>query len=192
MKGAGSALHGSLPRRYARALIQIAQEEGGAGQVEAFGRALEETRNVLEHSVSGPTFLKVLADDTLDADERLAAVAEIADQMGVPVLFKNFLLLLVRKERIGLLPQIAREYQRFQDEILGIVRVEVVTPTSPEGGMLERVGAVLSQKLRKKILTRGEADPDLIGGLVLRVDHVVYDGSIRRELEKIKENILRS
>jgi F-type H+-transporting ATPase subunit delta len=115
----------------------------------------------------------------------------LSDKTGAMPLFKNFLCLLVRKERIGLLAGIAREYRRFQDEILGIVRVTVVTSSPPEAALLQKVETLLSAKLKKKVVSTGQTNPDLIGGLVLRVDHTVYDGSIKSELEKIKETILR-
>ncbi|HSA58795.1 MAG TPA: ATP synthase F1 subunit delta [bacterium] len=188
MKTSRGSLHGSLPRRYARALIQIAREDD---QVEAYGRSLGEMLRALESSAGGPSFLRTLADDTIDVNQRLAAIEELAEKVGAAPLFKNFLCLLVRKERVGLLTEIGREYQRFQDEILGIVRVTVVTPGQPEAGLLQKVETVLAEKLKKKIVPRGEADPALIGGVVLRVDHTVYDGSVKRELERIKENILR-
>jgi F-type H+-transporting ATPase subunit delta len=191
MKKAVGSLRGSLPRRYARALIQIACEETASGQVETFGRSLDETLEALEVSADGPSFLRTLADDTIDVSQRLAAVEELADRSGLAPMLKNFLCLLIRKERIGLLPEIVREYRRFQDEILGIVRVTVVAPARPEAELLQRVETLLAAKLKKKIIPSGEADADLIGGVVLRVDHTVYDGSVKRELEKMKENILR-
>ncbi len=192
MKKTGGSLYGSLPRRYARALIQIAREGNQeSNQVEAFGRSLEEMLRALESSSDGPSFLKTLADDTIDVNQRLAAVEELADKSGAAPLFKNFLCLLVRKERIGLLPEIGREYRRFQDEILGIVRISVVTPEQPDAGLLQKAESLLAQKLKKKIISTGKTDPDLIGGVVLRIDHTVYDGSVKRELERMKETILR-
>jgi len=183
-------IYGSLPRRYARALIQIAQEEGGAAQVETFGKNLEDVSKALEVTTGGPSFLRTLSDDTLPVSERLAAIGEISDKLGVTPIFKNFLSLLVSKERMILLSEVLREYQRFQDEILGIIRVVVATPTQPDGTLLDRVAKTLSEKMKKKVLTRGEADPSLIGGIVLRVDHTVYDGSIRTELERIKDAMM--
>jgi F-type H+-transporting ATPase subunit delta len=192
MKTAGSALRGSLPRRYARALIQIAREGGQDNQqVEAFGRSLEEMVGALRETAGGPSFLNTLADDTIDVNQRLAAVEELADKTGAFPLFKNFLCLLVRKERIGLLAEIAREYQKFQDEILGISRVTVVTPGQPDAELLKKVEMMLVASLKKKVISTGQSNPELIGGVVLRVEHTVYDGSIKRELEKIKETILR-
>lgn len=180
---------GSLPRRYARALVQLAQEEN---QLEAFGKGLREILFLLETAAEGrASFLKVLADDTFDQGERLAAIQEVAEKAGLHPLLKNFLLVLVKKERIGLLPEIVREYQRFQDDILGVVRVAVAAPAQPEPALLKRVEKILAQRLKKKIVSRGEAEPGLIGGVVLRVDHTVYDGSVHRELERMKESILR-
>lgn len=185
----GGSLFGSLPRRYARALIQIAQEENA---VEVYGSALAGTVNALQADAGGPSFLKTLADESIDFNHRLRAIEEVADRLNVPVLFKNFLSLLIKKERMEILPEISREYLALQDEILGIVRVAVVTPTGPSADLLSRTQSVLSHRLQKKVVSHGEADPSLIGGVVLRVNHTVYDGSIKKELERIKNAMINA
>lgn len=176
---------GSLPRRYARALIQLA---GETDAVEPIGRSLTELTRVLQRSSD---LLATLANDFIDFTQRLAAMEEIASRQNFPQILKNFLCLLVKKERVSLLPDIVREYRRFEDEILGIVRVRVETPSAPEAPTLERVGAILGRQLNKKVIPEGKADPSMIGGMILKIDHRVYDGSIRRELERIKENMLK-
>jgi len=178
-------ISGSLPRRYARALIQLAQD---AKQLEGFGQALRSLSNVLRQT---PDFLSVLSNDLIDFNQRLAAMEAIAAQWSFPLYLKNFLFILVRKERVALLPEIVREFERFEDEILGIVRVTVETPSVPDTAILDRVGKILSQKLKKKVIAEGKADPSMIGGMILKVDHTVYDGSVERELERIKENMLK-
>ncbi len=179
-------MSGSLPRRYARALIQLAQE---ANQVEAFGKALDHLVSVLQ---TIPLVLQTLANDFIDFNQRIAAVEEIATQAGYPQYLKNFLCLVVKKERAGLLPEITREYQRYQDEILGIVRVTVETPQAVDPALIASVEKILGGKLKKKVIAHGEAKPEIIGGIVLKVDHVVYDGSIRTELERLKEKMLQA
>jgi F-type H+-transporting ATPase subunit delta len=62
----------------------------------------------------------------------------------------------------------------------------------PSEDLLHRVESVLSQRLKKKIITHGESDPSLTGGIVLRVGHTVYDGSVKRELERMKEAMLNA
>ena len=191
----GGSLFGSLPRRYARALIQIAQEDNA---VEIYGAALGTTVTILQssdhsgHSDRGPSFLKTLADESIDFNDRLRAVQEVADYLKVPATFKNFLSLLIKKERMEILSEISREYQALQDEILGIVRVAIVTPARPPEDLLRRVESVLSRQLKKKIVTHGESDPALIGGVVLRVNHTVYDGSVKKELEHIKNAMINA
>lgn len=179
-------LSGSLPRRYARALIQLA---GETSQVEAFGDSLQKLAAIFR---SSPQLLHALANDLLDYNQRIAAMDEIASTAAYPQLLKNFLCLLVKKERAGLLPEVVREYQRFQDEILGIVRVTVETPQAPDAELIARVEKLLTGRLRKKVLARGEARPEILGGLILKVGHMVYDGSVRRDLERIREKMMRS
>ena len=177
-------MRGSLPRRYAKALIEIAKEEN---QVERIGQELENLTVLFKKS---PDLLETLANDSFDTEERLSAVREIADRFGFYPMLKNFLLLLIGKKRIDLFPEIEREYRRFQDEILGIVRVRVTGPKPPEKSVLDGIEKLLSRKLQKKVISEGKVQPEIIGGLVLEIDHTVYDGSIRRELERMKEMML--
>jgi F-type H+-transporting ATPase subunit delta len=185
----GGSIFGSLPRRYARALIQIAQEENAVAD---YGTALVTIVSALQSEDRGLSFLKTLSDESIDFNDRLRAIEEVADRMQVPALFKNFLSLLIKKERMEILPEISREYLALQDEILGIVRVAIVAPAQPSSELLSRTQSVLSQRLQKKIVTHGEADPALIGGIVLRVNHTVYDGSIKKELERIKNAMINA
>ncbi len=175
---------GSLARRYARALIETAREEN---KVEEFGQTLGALLEILKKD---PVVLEALANESFDVAERLAASEAIAARLGHPLLLKNFLLLLVKKERIGALPEIVREYLRMSDEILGIVRVTVASPEGPEPTVLRRVEKILGQRTGKKVMASGETRPGILGGLVLKMDHTIYDGSIRRELDRLREAML--
>lgn len=177
---------GSLARRYARALIQLAQE---TDRVEDFGKSLEKLAALLRQA---PDVLHGLANELLNIDQRLKAVGEIADRAGYPATLKNFLSLLVKKERFDYLPAIVREYRRYQDELLGIVRVAVVTPKAPDAATLKRVASILGVQLKKTVVSRGEGRPEILGGMILKVNHTIYDGSVRRELEQIKEAMLKN
>lgn len=177
---------GSLARRYSRALIQLAQE---SGQVEEFGKKLDALAELLRQA---PDVLHGLSNELLNLEQRLAAIGEISDRSGYPPVIRNFLSLLVRKERFAHLPAIVREYQRYQDELLGIVRVAVVTPKEPDATTLNRVASILGVRLKKTVVSRGEGRPEILGGMILKVNHTIYDGSVRRELEQIKEAMLKT
>ena len=178
-------MKGSLPRRYARALIGIARE---GSQIEGYGKELRRLVAVTERS---PEILAALSSSSFESSDRLAAMGKISEHVGFSPMIRNFFLLLVEKNRIGLLPEIAREYQRFQDEILGIVRVHVMAPTVPTPAVLGRVEEILGTRVKKKVLAHGSSKSEMIGGLVLKVGHVVYDGSVQRELERMREMMLK-
>lgn len=178
-------MRGSLPRRYARALIAIAGEEG---EVASFGELLEGLTHRLQESEG---VIEALANDSFHLTDRLVVMEGVAQKAGLPELLRKFFLLLVKKNRIDLLSDISREYRRYQDEIMGIVRVKVAMPQTPEPLLLRRIEKILGDRFRKKVMAEGEVRPDMIGGLILKIDQMIYDGSIRRELERLKETMLK-
>jgi F-type H+-transporting ATPase subunit delta len=179
-----STSSGSLARRYARALIDLAKE---AGPVDAFAAHLKGLMTAFQTDAG---LLLALSDDSHPESQRTAAVSEIADKIGAHPLLKNFLLLLTQKLRIALLPEIVQEYEVFCDELLGIVRVIVKTPKTPDQTLLSRVEQLLGQQLKKRVICTGVAHPEMIGGIILQVNYTIYDGSIVRDLERIKEKLL--
>lgn len=176
---------GSLSRRYARALIELGKEDG---LVERFGDELEAFVTAIK---SNPSILETLSNQWLNYNDRLKAIEQIADKSGLHPLLKNFLLILLKKERLEILPDISREYGRSRDVILNILRVVITTPQQPEASLLSDIEKMLTAKLKKKVIARGMASPEMIGGVTLKLDHTIYDGSIKRELERMKETLLK-
>ena len=185
-----SLITGSLPRRYARALITLGQEEG---LLETLGQDLERFVSFFKNP-EGAEMLQALSNDLLSHSERTEAMREIADRFQLHPYLKNFLLVLMSKERAGLLPEILREYQRFSDRLLRITRVTVRAPQMPTQELLHQVSSFFEKNASGKVIAHGEARPDLIGGLLLELEekHIVYDGSVKRELERIKETLLKT
>lgn len=178
-------LTGSLPRRYARALVGLAAE---TGEIREYGEALEKVVRALSGE---PTIFEALAGRSFPVLERQKAVEEILARMRVPLLLKNFFLFLIQKERFGFLAEIGREYGRLQDEILGIVRVRVRSPQVPKKATLHSIERILKKRLNKAVIADGEADPEILGGVTMSIGHTVYDGSVKRELERIHEKMLQ-
>lgn len=176
---------GSLARRYARAFLALAEEER---EIEACGESLEKLSGAL---TEGKGVLEALADRSFPLDEKLRAIEEILEKASSPKLLRNFLSFLVVKGRIGSLPEITREFGRMRDDRLGIVRIEVVSATTQTKAVLSSIEKSLGDRMKKRVVAKAREDRNLIGGVVLKIGQTIYDGSVKRELERIQERMLQ-
>lgn len=104
----------------------------------------------------------------------------------------RFLKLILQKERSGLLFSIAMEFIRQYREYHNIIIVEVISPTILGKDIEEEILQVLKKQLPNKIELKKEVDPELIGGLILKIGDRQYDGSIRRSLREVKKGLLEN
>jgi F-type H+-transporting ATPase subunit delta len=102
---------------------------------------------------------------------------------------KNFVNVLVDRERIDQLNGIEAAFRSRVDEIRGITRGEVISAQALEESDLTLVTEALSKMSGKKVLVTTKIDPFLIGGLVARVGDMVFDGTIRTQLNQLKESL---
>lgn len=177
---------GSISRRYARALIQLGKEQN---LLEQLGQEMDQLGLLIQQDDS---WVHVLADDLLSQEGRMAGLEAIANKLGLCLELKNFLLLIIKKERFSFIKGIIREFGRYRDEILGIVRVLVCEASMPSQEVIQKVESFLSKRLNKKVIATGEARPGMIGGITLKVGYTIYDGSIQRELERMKASLMQS
>ncbi|MDH3972866.1 MAG: ATP synthase F1 subunit delta [Deltaproteobacteria bacterium] len=173
-----------LSIRYATALIELAAEEKAREEV---GRELARFSDICE----GSDLEKVLLDPSCDLDTKLAIVDDVAGKLKVKGTLKNFVRLLVDKKRISLLKSINESYQLLCDEAAGRVKTEVTIPFKPAGSDEEEIRKGLEKATGKKVIMDISVDPELIGGVVARVGSVIYDGSIRTQLNNIKNNMMK-
>ena len=179
-----AVMGGSVARRYARALFGIGVD---AGKFEALGTELgdlaalwnesDELRQALENPVFRPEQKRAVLESILP---RIAPTPEV----------QRFVLLLLDRRRIMLLPAIARAYRDLTDAELGQVRAEVTSAQELAPATLDRVRRSLEQRTGKKVIVNAKVDPELIGGLVARVGDLLLDGSVRTQLEDLRTRLL--
>ncbi len=176
---------GSVARRYARALLELAVEGGIAEQVSSdlrdFIQTLEDQPE-LQRTLLNPGFSNEARRKVLDALLPRAAYQQITN---------NFLRLLVDKGRIDHLTAVGREYQRLNDEQLGRVRAEVQSAVPLPAADLQKLEDHLRRITGKEVLITHRVDPELIGGMVTHVSGLVFDGSLRTQLEQLRQRLLR-
>ncbi len=176
---------GSLSRRYARALLEIGVD---TKKYEAIGRevrALADAFGVsaeLSEALSNPAFPRADRQKVLEA---------IFPRLGTSQVVKNFTLLLLDRDRIRILPDIARELDALIDAKAGRVSATVVSATKLTPMQLASLKKALEKLSGKTVEMQKSEDPELLGGVVAKVGDIVYDGSLRTQLEQIREGFNR-
>lgn len=170
-------------RRYATALIELAKERN---EVEDILEDIEYIHNTLEDSRDLVLFLK---SPIIKFDDKTEALKKIFfDQLKEPT--KLFLKLLSRKDRINLLDQITRAFIEKYKEYAGIITVEVQVARELTGEQRELLHKNLEQKTEKKVEMSVTVDERLRGGMAIRIDDTVIDGTVKHKLHELEESLL--
>ena len=175
---------GSLSRRYAKALFQLALAQGTEEQI---GREIEQFAGAFQNLVLNT----VLNNPAFAVQSRKNIVVEVSRTLQLSPLAIHFLSLLVERDRLSFFPAIVERYRRLLDEKKGQAEARVVAASALEDSDLSRLGEALVKISGKRVVVHQENDPSLIGGLVIYLEGKVYDGSVRTQLENMKQRVER-
>lgn len=170
--------------RYAHALFDVALKESDVKQV---GRDVAEFAAMV---AANEGLSRVLANPAVPSPRKQKVIEALLAQAGpVPPVLAKLLVLLASRDRLVLLPELAKVYEARVMQHENIVRAEVVTAVPLPA---DRVGALrqgLARATGRQVHLDARIDPAIIGGAVTRVGSTVYDGSIATQLKKIKEQL---
>jgi ATP synthase F1 delta subunit len=169
---------------YARALFDAAQERGRLSEVRE--EIVDFARNV--HEVRE---LRALIDSP-DIDRRVKADA-LRELLGdADELVRNFLLLLVEKNRASQLDEIVREFERLVAIEEGVLAVELTTAYELDSEEADQIVNQIQQASGRRVEATTKVDPRLIGGIVLQAGSLRVDASVRGRLERLRHQLARS
>ncbi len=176
IQGSGSA------QRYAQAAFEVARE---ARDLKGWARDLEQLEVILTH----PQVAQALENPRLDNGQRIGLALSLAPK-GLAVERSNFLKLLIIAHRTPLITAIRASFQAMVDEAEGRTELEltVASPLSP--AEQKALTGELAKKLGQDVKVSVTVDPGMIGGLIIRQGDHVTDGSVRRRLAEMREELL--
>ncbi len=171
----------SIARRWARAIFELAKDEGQVAtvcdQITAFAEAYagsEELKTVLENPL-------------VSEDARLSIVTEIAQRVGATGTAQKALRLVTKRRRLRALPDIARHLRRQADDDAKIVRAHITTAGPAGQAYLDKLKAEIERSTGRKVVVTHSVDASLIGGVVTAIGDRVVDGSIRSRLQSFRD-----
>jgi F-type H+-transporting ATPase subunit delta len=168
--------------RYARALLDVlypAKAEIGLDQLRSFASMLTQQADAR----------LVFENPTISTENRKDLLNKVGDSLKLDANIRNFLALLIERNRLDLLGEIISTYEKFLDEKLGVVQAQVTSALELDSAQQTAVVARLQTLTGKKVRMQVSVDPDLIGGFVAEVGGTIYDGSIRQQLQTFRNSL---
>jgi F-type H+-transporting ATPase subunit delta len=170
-----------LARVYARSLFEVAREQGKLDelreQVAQFADALGEQRELAVFFFS-PYF------STKEKRDGLDSLLEGADQILL-----NFLSLLIENHRMPVIFRIRQEYERLWDEENRTLPVEITSAIELDQATTDSLGRTIGERAGRNVTLSARVDPDILGGIVVRVGNSILDASIRNRLEQLRRHV---
>ena len=173
----------TVARRYAPALADVALERGEAAEIQA---ELAQWEEMIQ---STPNLLEVLRNPTVALDQKRTLLNKLIERAKPRPTTVNFLKVLLQNHRLTDLGEINRKFAETLDERAGMVLATVTTARAVPEGSQKKLHAKLTGLTGKKVRVDFATDPDLLGGIVARIGSTVYDGSVRNQLQMIKEKM---
>jgi len=172
-----------LARRYARALLDVANEGGRRGVL-----ALRDELRAFVSQLDKPQLKRALAHPALGAEPKRRLMLALAKAAKLKPLAKRLVELLSTRDRLSLLPDVAEAFAELANAAHGVVAAEV-TSAVPLGAVQKKAleAALKGSGASVELITTVE--PALVGGLVVRAFGRTYDGSVREQLKALKRRL---
>ena len=173
--------------RYARALVDSVMHPASGLEPQRALLELKEFTSLVQNSTELRT---VLLSPAVSNAKKRAVVGRLADSIPLSRLVRNFLFVAVDRRRTDILGEMAEAFETALDERMGIVRAQVTSAsalTEPQQADMQRE---LSRVSGKQVRCEYSIDPELIGGVVARIGSTVYDGSVRSQLQSLRERLV--
>ena len=174
----------SVFSRYARAFADVVIEKKldprkAEDELGAFVKIVE----------SVPVLRTVWENPSVEARQKQAVLDEIIARIGASRLLRNFIAVLIDHKRVAALPEIARQFELDLNERLGMADAEVTSARELSAAEKKALETRVGELTGKKVRARYNPDAKVLGGAVVKVGSTIYDGSIRGQLEKLKQEL---
>jgi F-type H+-transporting ATPase subunit delta len=169
---------------YARALFEVASEQDTLDRVHdelgAFADAMGQSRELMSFFFS-PYF---------SVTEKKEGLERAVTGASPP--FANFLQALIERHRMPAIFRIRTEFNALWDEARKLLPVQIISAIALDESEVRSLGERIGRQVDRQVQVSAEVDPDILGGVVLRVGNVILDASIRNRLEQLRKQVAQA
>jgi F-type H+-transporting ATPase subunit delta len=167
----------TIARPYAKAAFEYARE---SKTFDRWSQVLASASAV----VADERVAKLLTNPRVTAEDLVSLIAEAAGE-ALDEHSRNFVATLAHNRRLGLLPEVAAQFETLRAEIENVADVRVISAVQLNDAQRQRLSDALKKRLRRDVRLHCEVDASLIGGAIVRAGDFVIDGSLRARLERL-------
>lgn len=173
--------------RYANAFAQVAKSKGldllaARQQMKDFDELFAGSRDLRE----------VLMDPSIPSEQKLAVLDGIVERLGMMREVRNFFAIVMDHQRLGELNILLAAYDQVADRGLGITEAEVSTVHELSGDDRAELESHVAKLAGTRVRVAYKLDDTLLGGAIVKIGSTVYDGSVRTQLEQMKQALVRA
>lgn len=179
----------SVVGTYARAFVDVVMDKTKPLDPARALQELHDTGSLLEES---DVLRRVLENPSIPGESKHAVIDAIVVRLGTATQVRNFVAVLTDHRRLPLFADILKQIEQQLNERLGFAKAQIISArplSDQEKRMLE---AEIARLTGKKIKARYEQDHSLLGGAVVEVGSTIYDGSVKGQLERMREQLVEA
>ena len=169
-----------IAERYAAALYDLGEQ---AKALDAVAQDLRDLQAMVDES---PDFRRLIRSPLMNRDEQWSAMDALLRQAGMHELSRKFLGVVTENRRLFALPAMAKAYLRLLAARRGEITADVTTATKLSDAQMTSLTESLKKAVGAKVAVEHKVDPEILGGLVVRVGSRMFDSSLRTKLQKMQ------
>jgi len=173
-----------IATRYARALADVVAASGDYRKVQ------EELQDFESTYRESPELKEVFASPAVAFPQKMKVLDAVGQRLAESPVTLNFLRVLLRNYRMPLLEEAVQAYRKIANERLGVVQVTILSASELSEAEQESVAARFQKLTGKQVELEFRIDRELLGGIQAQIGSTVYDGSVRGNLARIREQLM--
>lgn len=176
----------TVARRYAAALADVVAKNG---ETEIVKSELGQFQNLMNDA---PQLGEVFRNPAVPYNQKARVLESLIEKTKPAKTTANFLRILLKNARLGDLNAVGARFNAVLEERAGMVTADVTTAEKLSAAQQKELLIKLQNLTGKKVNLNFKIDPEIIGGVVTRIGSTVYDGSVKNQLEQLREKMIRS
>ena len=175
-----------VAKRWALALMELAQEDSNISKEDI----LDDLREIASTIDSSEDLSNVINNPSISTEEKQVVLCKLFQNSIMPIVY-NFIFALNLRKRVGIIAEIAIEFEKELERIKNITHVNVTSAIELNDERKEDIKTKIAQKLNKDVIVDWGIDDDIIAGLIFKIDELVIDNSVKHKLEDLSKEIIK-